>query len=510
MQKICNLLCNAQRRWEKTFRIMKLTTGLLLFAMFTATAAKSYSQTARLSLNMKDATIVDIFREIERTSEFGFFFKSEELNNEKRQSIKVTDATIDEVLKKVLDSNYSYKILDKNIVVTKGNLEATQQQGKKVTGKVTDSSGASLPGVSVVVKGTTIGVITDIDGFYSMSNIPENAVLQYSFVGMKTQETIVGVQATINVALAEETVGIEEVVAIGYGTSKKATVTGSIITAKGDQLKSSATTNFANMLAGRLPGLVAVNPSGEPGNDTPILRIRGGNTLGDNSALVVIDGITGRDMTGLDPTDIESISVLKDASAAIYGARAANGVILITTKRGKIGKPEVNVDLNYGFSSPTVTPRMADAATYATMLNEIDIYSGKTPGYTTEEIQKFKDGSDPWRYPNTDWFSAVFKSSTPQSKGDVSIRGGNENMSYFISTGFNFQDAIYKNSDAKYSQVNFRTNIDGKISKDIHLSFDLSGRQEDRNFASNPFDYCNYSGSFLIKKCVRQEFLFSS
>ena len=360
-----------------------------------------------------------------------------------------------------------------------------------VSGTVTDAStGEPMAGVNIVVKGTSIGTISDVNGRYSMpSAIDQNAVLVFSFIGYITQEVPVGGKTVVNVALAAEVTGLEEVIVVGYGTAKKATMTGSIVAVRGDQLRASATTNFTNTLAGRLPGLVTVNRTGEPGNDDPTIRIRGSNTLGNNSALVVIDGIAGRDMTGLDPADIESISVLKDASAAIYGARAANGVILITTKRGTIGKPEVSVNLNYGISMPTVIPEMADAATYATMLNEINYYGGLPPAYSEEEIQKYRDGSDPWLYPNTNWFAAVFKPSTPQSKGDISIRGGTENMKYFISTGFNYQDAIYKNSSAKYSQVNFRANIDGKITDNIALSFDLSGRQEDRDFAANPFSY---------------------
>ena len=264
---------------------------------------------------------------------------------------------------------------------------------------------------------------------------------------------------------------------------KKATVTGSIISVKGDQLMVSPASNFSNTLAGRLPGVVAVNYSGEPGNDNATIRIRGANTLGDNSPLIVIDGVANRDMNRLDPNTIESVTVLKDASAAIYGAQAANGVILITTKRGKLGKPEVTINMNSGVSKLTVIPKMADAGTYATMINEIDNYSGQPSTYSPAEIQKFKDGSDPLLYPNTDWFGKVFKPSTEQSKGDISISGGTESMKYFISAGFNNQKAIYKNSDQGYKQYDFRTNIDGKISKDISLSVNLFGRQENGNFA---------------------------
>lgn len=355
-----------------------------------------------------------------------------------------------------------------------------------IKGKVTSQNGDNLSGVNVLLKGTGIGTRTDNEGSYSITiaKASQDNTLLFSNVGFKPIEIAIGNQLTINVTLESTAKDLGEVVVVGYGTQKKATVTGSIVTVKGDKLQASPAINFTNSLAGRLPGLVAVNYSGEPGNDNATIRIRGSNTLGDNSPLVVIDGIANRTMTGLDPSVVESITVLKDASAAIYGAQAANGVILITTKRGTIGKPRVNVRLNYGLSKPTIIPKMADAPTYATMINEINAYAGRPATYTPEEIKKFGDGSDPWAYPNTDWFDVVFKSHAQQNNVDVSISGGTENMKYFIAGGFNHQGAIYKNSDRDYSRYNFRTNIDGKISENIFLSFDVAGRQENRNLGS--------------------------
>jgi TonB-dependent SusC/RagA subfamily outer membrane receptor len=244
--------------------------------------------------------------------------------------------------------------------------------------------------------------------------------------------------------------------------------------------------NFSNSLVGRLPGLVATTRSGEPGNDDASFRIRGSNTLGNNTPLVVIDGIANRSMQRLDPADVENVTILKDASAAIYGAEAANGVILVTTKRGKLGKPAVTINLNHAITQPTVLPKMADAATYAQMLNEMSLYSGGTAAYSPEEIQKFKDGSDPYKYPNTNWISTVFKPSSFQNYGNVSISGGSENLKYYFSLGSNYQDGIYRNSATNYSQSNFRSNIDAKISKNIKVSLDLAGSQENRNYPTRP------------------------
>ena len=355
-----------------------------------------------------------------------------------------------------------------------------------VTGTVTSEEDETpVPGVNIIEKGTSNGVITNADGNFSIA-VSADAVLQFSFVGMVTQEITVGVQTIIDVVLSSGTTALDEIVVIGYGTASKATLTGAVASVRGDELKQSPSTNFSNTLVGRVPGLFAYNRSGEPGYDGATLRIRGANTLGNNNPLVVVDGIPNRSLERLDPAVIESFTVLKDASAAIYGTQAANGVILITTKRGKVGKPTVTIDMNVGAQQPTVIPEMADAATYSTMLNEIAYYndqgSGMNQVYSEADIQAYADGSDPWGHPNTDWFDEVFKPWSLQHYENISVRGGSENMKYFLSFGNKYQDAIYYNSATYYSQQDFRTNIDGKVSDYIDLSFDVSARSENRHF----------------------------
>ncbi len=356
-----------------------------------------------------------------------------------------------------------------------------------ITGTVTSSEdNAPIPGVNVIQKGTTIGGITDAQGKFKVTVSGNDVILLFSFVGMQTAEVPVSGQTNIDVVLHPETSELNEVVVVGYGNAKKATLSGAVYEAKGDMLKQSPSTNFSNTLAGRIPGLVAYTRSGEPGQDAATLLIRGMNTMGDNSPLIVVDGIPNRDLNRLDPMDIETFTVLKDASAAIYGTQAANGVILITTKRGRVGKPTITINLNGGFNQPTRIPKMADAATYATMLNEIAYYKNSSVGmnsvYSEADIQKFKDGSDPWGHPNTDWFKSVFKPWTEQDYENISITGGTDNMKYFLSLGRKFEDAYYKHSATSYSQYNFRSNIDGKVSKDIDVSFDVSGRQENLDY----------------------------
>lgn len=350
---------------------------------------------------------------------------------------------------------------------------------QKITGRVA-SGDTALAGVTVQVKGGAAYTQTDENGQFTIA-APSNATLIFSYVGYATVEQRIN-GARLNVQLKSAGTGMDEVVVVGYGTQRKATLTGSVAAVKGAELTKSPAINVSNSLGGRLPGLVTVTPSGEPGADGSVIRIRGVNTLGNNNPLVVVDGIPGRSLDRIDPATIENISVLKDASAAIYGAQAANGVLLVTTKRGKAGKPLITASFNQGFGRPTVIPEMADAATYATMINEINEYAGRTPKYSEEELQKYRDGSDPWAYPNTDWFKEVLRPWSGQNYGNVSLSGGNENLRIFTALSARTQDGYYYNSGTKYTQYDFRTNLDANITKDLTLAIDVAGRSENRNY----------------------------
>ncbi len=387
----------------------------------------------------------------------------------------------------------------------------TNAVAQNVKGKITDEKGQGLPGVSVSVKGTNVGSISDMDGAYSVS-AGKNATLVVSYVGFITREVAVNNRSVLDIALDPDTKALGEVVVVGYGTQKKVTVTGAVVAVQGEKLIKSPAVDMSNSLAGRLPGLVVIQTSGEPGNDGARVSIRGTNTLGNNSPLVVIDGIPDRDggLGRLSPRDIESISVLKDASAAIYGARAANGAILVTTKRGKSGKPTISYDFNQGFAQPARVPQMASSAEYANIMNELPIYKSipagewnnawqsiKTTGsyksptagvsalnanYSPDAVKKFADGSDPWRYPNTDWFGDAFKTWSPQSRHNLQLSGGNDNVKYFTSLGYVSQDAYYKNSATNYHQYNFRSNLDAKVNKYINTNLGIMVRREQRKY----------------------------
>ena len=362
------------------------------------------------------------------------------------------------------------------------------QTGSTVEGKVLEEGGAPLPGVNVIVKGTSVGTTTDANGGFAVSVPNQDAVLVFSFIGYKSQEVPVGSQSTFEIKLAADIETLSEVVVVGYGETKKESLTSAISSVKGKELVKSPQQNISNSFAGRISGVVASTASGEPGYDNSRLLIRGQSTVGNNSPLVVIDGVANRigGLERLDPNDIESVSVLKDASAAIYGAQAANGVILITTKRGTKGKPVLSFNMNQGFVKPTRLPEMANSPTYAQILNEIQYYNNPAGGlnqiYSPENIQKFGDGSDPVNYPNTNWVDAVMRPVSLQSQQNLSLNGGGENITYFVSLGRRHQEGIYKNTNLDVEQWNLRINLDIKVSENFKIGVDLAGRDEKKVF----------------------------
>lgn len=355
-------------------------------------------------------------------------------------------------------------------------------QSRNVQGRIVDAkSNEPLIGVTVKEAGTSHGVVTDLDGSFTISVSPD-ANLLVSYVGYKNLQVPVKGKNKLMVLLEENSEILNDVVVVGYGVQKKATLSGAVTSVKGEDLVKAPVTNVSNGLAGRLPGVFAISNTAEPGYDGSTIRIRGVNTFGNAEPLVVVDGVPGRSLERIDPSTIESLSVMKDASAAIYGAQAANGVIIITTKRGKQGKPTVDFSYNYGLSRPTTVPEMCNAAEYATLLNEIDSYAGNMPRYTADEIKKFADGSDPWSYPNTDWFAETLKDWSPQSNTNVSVSGGTERTRYFLSMSAKTQDGFYRHSATKYKQYDLRSNFDVNLAKGLDLTANLSGRLEDRKF----------------------------
>lgn len=375
-----------------------------------------------------------------------------------------------------------------------------------VTGNVTDASGAPLPGVSVVVEGTTLGVSTDFDGNYSIDVESVDAVLVFSYIGFLTQKIARDGRNLIDVQMEEDVQNLDEVVVVGYGTQKKATLTGAVASVGGEELEQANSANLGAALGGRVPGLYIDTGQAIPGADTPAIRVRGTNTFNNSGALVVIDGIPDREggIARINPQDIESISVLKDASAAIYGARAANGVILVTTKRGKVGAPTVKINSTYGLQSFTSVPQMLAGAEYMDLVNVLNVYklpvsewesahAGRgtpytrmdtgevvNPTFTNDRIANTEAGTDPWLYPDTRWFDEITTTGAPISRQNLQVSGGTEDVRYLASLSYLTQEVNFKNAPKPYNQFDLRVNIDAKISESLSLDVGLYSRQENR------------------------------
>ncbi len=467
---------------ESGIKKLLLTMKLALIIFFLSAlhvSANVYSQIT-VNLDVRDKSIREVLKTIEQQSQVRFFYSDDLLQMNNLIDVKSDNENIIGVLDEIFkDSPLTYKTYENNLIVI-GPREMLQQQ--KITGTITDKSGAPIPGANVVVTGTTQGTMTDIGGKYTIEVPTGSKSLTFSFTGMAPQEVNIGTLSQINVTLSESTVGLDEVVVVGYGTQRKVTVTGSVVSAKGDDLKQAPVSSITNSLVGRLPGLIAMNVSGEPGFDDAMLLIRGNNTLGNNNPLVVVDGVADRagGFSHIDASDIESVTILKDASAAIYGSRAANGVILVTTKRGQEGKSNITYSAEYGLESPTVLPRMLSSADYATVENEIAAGT-----WTAAEIQKFRDGSDPLHYPNISPIKEALKKYSLETKHNLSVSGGTGKVNYFTSLGYQYSDNMYKESASNYQQYNLRSNIDVQVNKRLKIFANLSLREQDQN---SPFE----------------------
>ncbi len=347
-----------------------------------------------------------------------------------------------------------------------------------ITGIVSDNNG-SLPGVYVKLKGTSDGTVTDANGKYTLKVNSKTDVLVFSSVGYVTKEIVVGNNFSLDVMLESDMSSLDEVVVVGYTKKKRGELTGSISTLNAKDIQNTANTDIAKSLAGKVSGLIVSDRGGYPGSDNSVsLLIRGKSTLGNNSPLILVDGIaTGQGgFSQLAPQDIESISILKDGAAAIYGTRAANGVILVTTKRGKNGKPMVNLSSNYSVAQFSVSPTLMSSNQYATYENEIATRRGQALPYTQDEINKYAAGTDPFNFPNTNWYDLTFAKSAPETRTSVSISGGSDNVKYFVSGDLNDRKGMYASNDLGFKQKQVRSNVDINLTKNFKVGVDLSGR----------------------------------
>jgi TonB-linked SusC/RagA family outer membrane protein len=448
----------------KTFRIMRITLFFILAALLQTFANEAYSQKTKLSLDYTNTRLEVVLDDIENLSEFYFLANEKLVDVDRRVNLSVKNKKINEILDMLFaGTDVVYTITDRKIILAPSFLsENIQQQQRAVSGKVTDSGGQPLPGVTVVEKGTTRGTVTNPNGEYSLSGISDDATLVFSFVGMKTQEIPIEGRTTVTVVMEEETFGIEEVVAIGYGTAKKRDLTGAISSISSEEILSMPTSNSSQLLQGRASGVIVTSESGSPGAGMNV-RIRGLSTINDNNPLYVIDGVPSNSMNDLNPGDIQSIEVLKDASAsAIYGSRAANGVVLITTKKGELGLPKITFNSYVGVSSPWKDPDPLGAQDYYDMVKLAHQNGGTTMPINLES--EFRKGND------TDWWDEITRNGLTQNYF-LSVSGGSERLRYALSGGYFKEEGITQQT--AYERYSFRSNFDFDISDKINAGFNL-------------------------------------
>ena len=482
MKKNVNVLAIIKKTARlRVLIMMKLTVFFVCLSVLGSIAAGTYSQSAKISLDLRQTTIKDALKEIENNSNYLFLYNNDLINVNKIVNIKVENKGIQDVLDLLFQGeSVKYIMMDRQIIISPENINYQRIISQSnIQGKVVDTNGEPLPGITVAIKGTSEGTVTDMDGNFILPAVPSVATLVFSFVGMKTQEIEFEGQMSINVRMEEDAIGIEEVVAIGYGTKVKGELTGSISKVDNQTFEARSITNTMNALQGALPGVTITRGSGRPGNENYSLQIRGASSISGSKSLILIDGVPG-DLNLINPNDIAELTVLKDAAASIYGARAADGVILVTTKKGEKGAPSVMYSGNYGIKKPQFLKKMANTLQYAEMYDE-GMRNVGLPGVSDEVFAKIKANAEPdpvgWLiylenfpgfYGSHSWNDAVFGTGVQQMH-NLSISGGGDNNSYLFSTGYQRNEGVFKHGENHSDRYNLRMNYDFKPSSKINI-----------------------------------------
>ena len=467
MKKFCNGLSHPFKRDLKKVMLMTKLTFFLSVFLVLQMSASVYSQT-RLTVESKNKTVKEVLRDIENQSEFRFFYNEDFVNMERSVGFNIANETIPEIMDRLFEpAKFSYKMTENNLIVI---IPAEGQQPHALGGKVTDVNQNPLPGVTVMIKGTTTGTVTSNDGEYSFSNVPENGILVFSFIGMHTQEIEIQGRTAIDVVMQQDVIGIEEVVAVGYGTMKKSDLTGSVAQVKSETLESVPVYNMEQALKVGAAGVRVTQNSGIPGGRIEV-RIRGGNSMiGDNQPLYVVDGfpVTGG-IDFLNPSDIESVDILKDASAtAIYGSRGANGVVIITSKRGREGqKSRIEVNSFFGMQKEVNRFDVLNAKEYAVIANEWLKNQGLDPYFNVDQVEN----------PGTDWQDVVFRTS-PLHNHTITFTGSSEKTQYSLSGNYYDQEGILLNSGVKRGSV--RINLDHEMNNWLTMGVNLQLSRRER------------------------------
>ena len=496
---------------------LRLCIWQILFLLFFISLQAQAQQSDLLTLNMKNVTLKQFVEAVQTQSGYSFLYKDNQLKTNQRITVSVNKQSINVALEQAFKGKgISWKIQGKQILLfpAKEEQSVNTKKSRTIKGNVTTTTGESIPGASVKLANATTGVITDIDGFYMITVPDSQSELEFRFMGYEPRNIKVGNQTTINVSLEEATSSLEEVVVVAYGAQKKVTMTGSVASVNIGSLKTPVA-NLSNALQGKVAGIISVQSSGEPGYDNSTFTIRGiGTFTGNTSPLVIVDGVQRDDVNStyggaynnIDPEDIVSISLLKDASAtAVYGAKGANGVMIITTKRGSVGKPKISIKAETGFTNFTKVPEMLSGVDYMMLYNESRRNSGLSEVYSREQILKTESGLDPYLYPNVDWIDKIYKNVSSVSNVNLNISGGSDLVRYYLSASFYNQGGQYNvkkengyDPNLNYKRYDFRSNVDVNITKTTLLQMNLSAIMTDSRYpgiASNKLWYEAFSTS---------------
>lgn len=465
-----------RKHLKKFFNIMRISILFLLVSVFVSYASNVSSQTAKVNITNARMTIGAFINQVEKETGYMFVYNKGEIDANKTVSLKKGKNSVADCLNRIFEgSGVSYVFDDGYVVLTK-HVQATgvtiaQQSGKVLKGVVTDETGASVIGANIFIKGSTTGTITDMEGNFSLEVPSDNAVLVISYIGYMEQQLPVKNRKNWSIVLKEDAQNLDEIVVVGYGTQRKGNIATSVSTVKAEVLQNRPVQTVGEALQGQVPGL-SVTSKAAPG-ESPTLQLRGSSVLkADNSSapLVLVDGVPA-DFNFLNPEDIESINVLKDAaSSAIYGSRAANGVLLITTKRGKMGKPAFRYNGSVGVNTPMYMPQSISSVEYARIKNEAEKNMGGAPIYSDEDITMFANGTDPNRYPNTDWLGLAIQNSVTTRHG-LEASGGTDKVKYLVSAGVDHQTGVFPQTSQNV--FNVRSSTDISITKKFGVSFDL-------------------------------------
>ena len=439
-----------------------------------------------INMHMQSVSVKKAITELQEKSGYSFVYIAGEIDTNKTVTINAKD--LNEAIKQILKGqDLSYEIKGKNIIIKKSSETKVKHSDKKiqVKGSVKDAKGEPVIGATVMEKGSTNGTITDFDGNFIL-NVTEGSSVEISYIGFEPQQFNAVEGKDMAVVLKEDTELLDEVVVVGYGSQKKINLTGSVATVGHEDLAERPVTNITAAIQGAVPGMTITSGQGRPGQDAGSIRVRGTGTLNNSDPYILVDGIETETMNSIDANDIESISVLKDAaSAAIYGSKAANGVILITTKRGKEGKPIISYSGNFGWQKPTGTIERVNSADAAILYNKALEDDNKSPRFTETDIKLFRDGTDPYGHPNTNWNDLAFQGNGFMHKHNINISGGSTNVKYMASIGYQHQNGIMVNSNRE--QFNLRTNLDVKMTDKLNMKVNMAFIHNDYDDPTNSY-----------------------